>query len=87
MAENIFRQDKTVPTSGTVNIPVDFASGYPECLTSSYKLTSVADPSVLVGGVTIEALGTATDNQKITFYNETNYTLGAFSITIFGVPL
>lgn len=87
MAEIIVIQNVTVPTNGTVNIPVDSASSYPGFQTGYYRLTGATDPVVLIGNVTIAALGTPVANQKVTFENEANYTLGAFSITIFGVAV
>lgn len=87
MAEFIIIPNKTVPTNGPVNIPVDIASGYPDCFSPNYRLIGATDPVVLIGNVTIAPLGVPVANQKITFYNEANYTLGAFSITIFGVAV
>jgi hypothetical protein len=91
MAEFLNTLNKTVPTSGTVDIPLDPASAFPDCNVVNYRLVGETkdpvDPVELVGDVIIAPQGTAILNQKVTFFNEANYTLGVSTITIFGVVM
>lgn len=87
MADFVALQDKTIPTTGAVSIPVTLAAGYPEVLVQAYRLIGGTNPVVLLGNVTIAASGTPTLNQRVTFYNECNITLGAFSVTVMGVTM
>ena len=67
-----------------IPIPVDVASGFPYI--PAYRLTGGAvSPIVLNVDLVISPAGVPTNNQKVTFYNEVDYTLGIFNVIIFGV--
>lgn len=87
MAEFTNTQPLVVPTNGNLPIAVDYASGEIQCDVQSFRLTGTTNPVVLVGDVTIAAAGTPVLNQKVTFYNECNLTLGAFSVTVMGYTM
>lgn len=87
MAEYINIQSLVVPTNGNLPIAVDYAIDEIQCDVQSFRLTGATNPVVLVGDVTIAASGTPVLNQKVTFYNECNLTLGAFSVTVMGYTM
>lgn len=87
MAEFINIQTLVVPTNGNLAIAVDYATDEIQCDVQSFRLTGATNPVVLLGNVTIAASGTPVLNQKVTFYNECNITLGAFSVTVMGVTM
>lgn len=81
MADFLKIQDKTVTTGGVINVPVDVASGYPECLLTGYRLSGTV---TLVSDYELTPSGTATVNQRVIFYNEAAINLDGNNFVIFG---
>lgn len=87
MPEFVTIEDILLPSpylAAALPIPVDIASGFP--FVPAYRLTGGAvSPIVLAGDLVISPQGVPTNNQKVTFYNEVDYTLAGFDVIIFGV--
>ncbi len=73
----------TVLTNGTESIVVSGA--FP--MVSIFRLVGATDPVVLLGNYQISPSGTPRLNQQVIFYNESNITLGAYSVGVFGVTM
>jgi hypothetical protein len=71
----------TAPASGTILIPVDFASSTPEL---TYTNNIIAGTVTLVGGLVVSPIGTPTTGQRVVVTWNASVTPGIHTITIFG---
>ena len=70
----------TAPASGTILIPVDFASSTPEL---TYTNNIIAGTVTLVGGLVVSPSGTPTTGQRVVVTWNASVTPGIHTITIF----
>jgi hypothetical protein len=71
----------TAPASGTILIPVDFASSTPEL---TYTNNIIAGTVTLVGGLVVSPSGTPTTGQRVVVTWNASVTPSGNTITIFG---
>ena len=71
----------TAPASGTIFIPVDFASSTPEL---TYTNNIIAGTVTLVGGLVVSPSGTPTTGQRVVVTWNASVTPSGNTITIFG---
>jgi len=71
----------TLPTSGTVSIPVDYATSYPDIV---HSLNIMSGTVTLVGALAVSPSGTPVTGQEFNILWNANVTPGVNAITIFG---
>lgn len=77
-------KEYTLPSTGSINIPVDLASASPDFL---YEDNVIVGTVTLAATVSIAALGTPVKGQKVRIYWNAIVTPGVHSVTLFGTKL